>query len=65
MKLCGPAARDLAKAVFRVFVDVLEASPSQWAVPIAEREATHGVEVKAKLRELAIAYKCSFLSPSE
>ena len=60
--LCGAVERDLEHAVFKALVDVMEVSPSGWALPIAEIGERHDAEVQAKLRELATAYKFGCLS---
>ena len=51
--------------VFNALVDVLEASPSGWAIPAAECGEQRDLGVEAKLRDLAEAYRSGFVLPSE
>ncbi|KAK9819117.1 hypothetical protein WJX74_004373 [Apatococcus lobatus] len=60
-----PAERELEFEVFQRLVDVLEASPSGWAVPAAALGEGHDTTVLAKLRHLAIAYRCNLLPASD
>ena len=63
--MSGAAARGVEVSVFNTLVDVLEASPSGWATPAADRGKQRDLEVQAKLRDLAEGYRSGFVLPLE
>lgn len=63
--MCGAAARAVEVSVFNTLVDVLEASPSGWAIPAADRGKERDLGVQCKLTDFAQGYRSGFVLPLE